>query len=231
MQLLKNVIYHWEDVVSKEIQEYILNQHLGPIKYEFAATRKPQANFIKNPIDIDSIKIQEDYKKIKLRPGIFQSVFVEDGDWEQKKEVYSKSILPPLDAIAKLMGFDYNLMKLKSNFNYNDSKSKDTCFIPHCDFEGVGGWTLLYYINDADGETIIFDHKGMNYLTLGKELQIKRTISPKQGSVVMFNQDYLHAGCPPTESDYRLIINYNITIKNKMPEIKNEESCCKSENL
>ena len=62
MQLLKNVIYHWEDVVSKEIQEYILNQHLGPIKWNrlFAATRRTsKLILLKNPIDIDSIKIQE----------------------------------------------------------------------------------------------------------------------------------------------------------------------------
>ena len=232
MKLLKNVIYHWKDVVSEDVQEYILNQHLGPIKYEFASTRKPESNMIKNPIDVNSIKVQEDFKKVILRPGIFQSVFVEEGEWEQKKESISKSTLPPLDAVANLMGFDYDLLKMKSNFNYKETQ-KDTCFVPHCDLEGLGGWTLLYYINDSDGESIIFKNKGINYLTTGKELQIKKTFSPKKGSMIMFNQDYLHAGCPPFKSDYRLVINYNILIRNKMPIIKSDKntSCCKLENL
>jgi hypothetical protein len=229
--LLKNLIYHLENIVPEDVQDYILEQHLGNIKYEFASTHKPQANIIKNPIDIDSLTMTDNYKTIKLRPGIFQSVFYEEGLWEQKEQVYSKIVLPPLNAISKVMNFDYDLMKIKSNFNYREvPENSDMSFIPHCDFEGFGGWTLLYYINDSDGDTIIFKNKGINYLTLGKELEIKRTYKPKKGSIIMFNQDYLHTGCPPIVNDYRLVINYNIMITNQksnpVPEASSQESCC-----
>ena len=91
----------------------------------------------------------------------------------------------------------------------------------------------MEYVDTPDGETVIFKNKGINYLTTGKELQIKRTFHPRKGDMIMFNQDYLHAGCPPFENDYRLVINYNILIKNKMPEMPSNEntSCCKSEDL
>ncbi len=229
--LLKNLIYHFENIVPEDVQDYILEQHLGNIKYEFAATHKPQANIIKNPIDIDSLTMTDNYKTIKLRPGIFQSVFYEEGLWEQKEQVYSKIVLPPLNAISKVMNFDYDLMKIKSNFNYREvPENNNMSFIPHCDFEGFGGWTLLYYINDSDGDTIIFENKGINYLTLGKELEIKKTYKPKKGSIIMFNQDYLHTGCPPIVNDYRLVINYNIMITNQksnpVPEVNSQESCC-----
>ena len=230
--ILKNLIYTWDDIIPKKEQDYILEQHLGNVKYEFAATRKPQANIIKNPIDIDSITMTENFKEVKLRPGIFQSVFYEEETWEQREQVYKNIVMPPLNAVAKIMGFDYKLLKIKSNFNYKETQdNKNMCFIPHCDFEGLGGWTLLYYIDDSDGDTIIFENKGINYLTLGKELDIKRTITPKKGKIIMFNQDYLHTGCPPIINDYRLVINYNILIKNKKPQIKTKEPCCSSKDL
>ena len=130
--VLNDLVYVFPNIVSPEIQENILNDHLGKVKYEFAATRKPQANMIKNPIDIDSIKIPG--KKVQLRPGIFQSVFYEEGVWNYKKEVWSDLILSPLNSLAKNFNMEYELMKIKSNFNYKDlPENKDTCFIPHCD--------------------------------------------------------------------------------------------------
>ena len=225
--VLNDSVYVFPDIVSPEIQENILNDHLGKVKYEFAATRKPQANMIKNPIDIDSIKIPG--KKVQLRPGIFQSVFYEESVWNYKHlEVFGDLILAPLNNVAKKFDLEYTLMKIKSNFNYRDlPENKDTCFIPHCDFEGRGGWTLLYYINDSDGDTIIFKNKGINYLTLGKELEIRKSISPKKGTIIMFKQDYLHAGCPPITNDYRLVINYNVKMLNPVPEINSTKGCCK----
>ena len=44
---------------------------------------------------------------------------------------------------------------------------------------------------------------------MGEELSIKKRIKSKKGRFVMFKQDYLHAGFPPTKSDYRVVINFN----------------------
>ena len=74
------------------------------------------------------------------------------------------------------------------------------------------GFTAIYYLNDSDGDTIIFNEKTMDPFLNGEELSIKKRINNKKGRFVMFNQDYLHAGMLPINSDYRVVINFNFKI-------------------
>ena len=43
----------------------------------------------------------------------------------------------------------------------------------------------------------------------------------------MFNQDYLHAGMPPTKSDYRVVINFNFKMimskKQQLPDAQKHQ--------
>ena len=82
---------------------------------------------------------------------------------------------------------------------------------PHCDMN-KGGFTAIYYVNDSDGDTLIFNEKTMDPFLNGEELSIKKRIKNKKGRFVMFNQDYLHTGMFPIKSDYRIVINFNFKI-------------------
>ncbi len=94
----------------------------------------------------------------------------------------------------------------------NLSKSyKDKCIEPHCDIN-KGGWTAIYYVNESDGDTVIFNEKTHLPLLNEEELSIKKRVKNKKGRFVMFNQDYLHAGMPPIDSAYRVVINFNFKI-------------------
>jgi hypothetical protein len=64
--------------------------------------------------------------------------------------------------------------------------------------------TGIYYINDADGDTFIFNEKKGHQ----GELTLKQQVSPKRGRLVVFNGNYLHAGGLPTKGP-RLVININ----------------------
>jgi hypothetical protein len=72
--------------------------------------------------------------------------------------------------------------------------------------------TLIYYVNDADGGTIIFNEK--HNLTLDDLNTDQKTINTvdkaKRGRVVIFDGDHYHTGIIPTEKNKILInINFN----------------------
>jgi hypothetical protein len=65
--------------------------------------------------------------------------------------------------------------------------------------------TLLYYVNNSDGETIIYNEK-YEGKPIGK-LTVKQRITPVKGRAVLFDANQIHSACIPTEKKYRLIIN------------------------
>ena len=73
----------------------------------------------------------------------------------------------------------------------------------------------IYYVNDSDGDTVIFNKQFENYVfnTPLKELDpnnlpILQTITPKKGRCVIFNGKFFHASTQPT-TGVRCIINFN----------------------
>lgn len=63
---------------------------------------------------------------------------------------------------------------------------------------------LIYYTNDTDGDTILFD----------KNNQILKSISPKKGKMVLFDGNVSHCPSWPTKEN-RYVLNYNIVVKSK----------------
>ena len=68
----------------------------------------------------------------------------------------------------------------------------------HCDLP-YPHWVCLYYINNSDGDTILFKDD--------QKTEIKR-ISPKKGRIVFFDGSIPHCSSPPTK-DHRAIVNFN----------------------
>jgi hypothetical protein len=66
---------------------------------------------------------------------------------------------------------------------------------------------LVYYVNDSDGDTFIFNEK---YKTSFDKLTIKQRITPKKGRVVIFPGEYMHTSSNPIKSQKRIIINCDI---------------------
>ena len=76
---------------------------------------------------------------------------------------------------------------------------------------------VLYYVNDTDGDTFIFDkktdYKNIKWASVinENELNIVERISPKKGRVLIFDGNRYHSSSGPTE-DIRCIINFDISI-------------------
>ena len=100
-----------------------------------------------------------------------------------------------------------NILRCKANFQTqhanNDSSFYNT---PHKDFD-IPHKVLLYYVNDSDGDTILFDKDEKEYAR----------ITPKQGRMLYFNGKTLHAGNHPFKSECRIVINYDLAEKSISP--------------
>jgi len=72
---------------------------------------------------------------------------------------------------------------------------------------------VLYYINDTDGDTFLFDKTldDCKFITKDTKLEVIKKVSPKKGRVVMFNGNRYHSSSGPTK-DVRCIINFNVKI-------------------
>ena len=87
---------------------------------------------------------------------------------------------------------------------------------------------IIYYVNDTDGDTLIFNNKnGNNSKDFNKQFngsidikdfELIKSVSPKKGRVVMFNGNLYHYGKYPKIND-RFIININLVAKNKINRI------------
>ena len=114
------------------------------------------------------------------------------------------------------------LQRVKANLQPKVYTDLENCFnTPHID-NLLPHWVLLYYVNDADGDTFIFDNEiskdGFDWNNkvyydpsqYPKHLSIRKRIEPRKGRTVMFDGKFLHAGMHPRNADYRIVINFNI---------------------
>ena len=71
-------------------------------------------------------------------------------------------------------------------------------YISHTDLN-IKHFALIYYVNDSDGSTILFD----------ENKNIIKEVEPKKGRILLFNGAILHSGGIPKNSN-RCIVNFDI---------------------
>jgi len=133
---------------------------------------------------------------------------------------YLRKILKKTNDKSKLNFGDairWKINKLKPLQNKIDNKwgIHIDQFPPH--------YSLIYYINDADGDTVFFDNtlgdkfnEWESFVEKNDFSHWEKTISvsPKKGRVVIFNGEIFHQSTYPTFKD-RYIINFNIELTSK----------------
>lgn len=143
-------------------------------------------------------------------------------------ETVDSDILDMVDKIEKLSIDKLNLQFVKNirnkinktsplNISYNASK------LMHID-TGTNHIVIIYYINDSDGDTLLFTNKKGNSAESIKDnfnsvntddFELLQRVSPKKGRVLIFNGNLYHYGEYPTKGN-RFVINYNTAAKNKI---------------
>ena len=73
-------------------------------------------------------------------------------------------------------------------------------YAPHTDLN-IEHTVMIYYVNDADGDTILFNDQG----------DIMKSVTPKKGRVLVFDGSILHGGGIPKKGP-RCIVNYDVKV-------------------
>jgi hypothetical protein len=97
-----------------------------------------------------------------------------------------------------------NLLMPKTGYeNFNHSYPHVDQLFPHL--------SLLYYVNDSDGDTFFFDKKyDETAVTNEVKLKVFNQITPKKGRAILFDGLIYHSSSNPINSDKRIVLNYNL---------------------
>ncbi len=101
-----------------------------------------------------------------------------------------------------------NIFRVKANLILKDGDDVKVHY-PHIDTDHEH-FVFLYYVNDSDGDTILFNEK---YPMENKNLTIDKKINPKAGKAVLFNGLQYHSSSSPIKNNIRCVINIDFTGK------------------
>jgi hypothetical protein len=114
-----------------------------------------------------------------------------------------------------LLNYQFNIKPFRIKTNLQTplgSSQQNLPNMPHIDADIMENnfYTLIYYVNDSDGDTLIFKErfKGIPI----KEFNLYKKITPKKGTIVMFPLTTFHSGSHPMNSKARIVINYNFQL-------------------
>jgi hypothetical protein len=79
----------------------------------------------------------------------------------------------------------------------------------HIDLNHPDFKSCILYMNETDGQTVIFDEKVWNTadVDITKNYNIKEKIDPKPNRLVIFDGHYIHTGHSPSENKSRILMN------------------------
>jgi len=150
--------------------------------------------------------------------GFYHSV-VDDGEIISKYFDYFRSILYFLNDKTGLVPDKVIRIRLRYT-NQQSGHTEETYGPIHVDFTKYDFpyYTLLYYVEDSDGDTFLFD-KVFNPTIDSydpenlKNIPVVYRQTPRQGQGLLFNGHRYHAGNYPINYQSRIVINFDFTIK------------------
>jgi hypothetical protein len=187
-----NKVFVFDDIVNLETQNHIKDLMLNKAMWSFVSD-------VTNPKE-----------NTQQRPG-FAHWFVADeiikSDLHDEVKPIIENSLKKLQVSGEkryLQGRSF----LQLPLNISDREKLD---VPHIDLANFKHLVILYYVTDADGETVIYDNqfKDGEPIPNFSELKEKQRVMPKQGRVICFDGYYWHTSQQPSKGT-RCIINYNV---------------------
>ena len=103
--------------------------------------------------------------------------------------------------------------RLKVNLLHTPFSKIGKYHIPHVDTGKKDHLTFIYYVNDSDGDTFLFNKVVDENASIKKykekvsDLKIEKRVSPKKGRILIFDSNRFHASSPPLSHETRCVIN------------------------
>jgi hypothetical protein len=163
------------------------------IKYFLGDVRNSSS--IKSAIEDSNTKDSIQFTHKLFTDGVFESEYVE----------YVMKIMKALEEKEGIVCT--TLHRAKCNLVPQDiSYGIDEHHPPHIDSKDVSDntYTLVYYVNDSDGDTFVFNEKYEDEFT---DLTIAHRQTPTEGSALLFKSTNYHASSSPINTKSRVVIN------------------------
>ena len=190
-----------DNLLTKNEEDYIENILLGVnfpyyfCEYEFTVNNDAHQKF-------SHLKNVKDQRQL-----LHQFYKINDENNTIKMSNYCKIVDDLVNNILiKLNLQDIIIRRAKANlqqqFTDNKSEYHNT---PHYDLS-IKHYVCIYYVNDSDGDTLLFDNE--------KDCNITNRITPKKGRFLFFKGETLHTGQHPIKSPARVVINIDLEENN-----------------
>ena len=133
---------------------------------------------------------------------------------------FFEAIHPIMMFAEYALGFTtQNVSRIKANTLLQVAGTEGKYHPPHMDLMNDNGYAMVYYVHDADGETVLFDKRfkqafkhDPKYLNHGAyDLKEITRVTPKKGRALLFHSNRFHASSNPQVAQRRVIINHVFT--------------------
>lgn len=93
--------------------------------------------------------------------------------------------------------------RIKANILLKQQFPKDHYNSPHQDQPESNYISMVYYVNESDGDTILF-----NEFTQDNKFTVYKRIQPKKNRLVVFESSRFHASSNPSINQDRFVLNF-----------------------
>lgn len=152
---------------------------------------------------------------------VFQDEYTIDGPQFTHYVLLNGQNSPALQLIKPVMYFvekklnwsvsDVGRIKINSMTRNGPNFTSNNYNIPHVDMPGPGLLSMVYYVNDSDGDTFLFNEFQDNKNNITK-LSLKQRVTPKKGRAVIFDSNRFHASSNPIANPARFVINFTFKL-------------------
>ena len=196
--------YIYDDSFLTEHEMYDVQRQIYPLNFLFALnnTRKE---------DVDGIRIVKspslDSKDFTEETVMFYTGHKGTANEKEIKEL--STFL--LDKFSQKNNFKVDRL-FRTRSNITTKRSEHKWAYPHVD-EISRHFVFLYYVNDSDGDTILYNEICDGKTNYENNLTELARIKPKAGAAIVFDGSRYHSFTNPTVSDFRCVVNMNFMSK------------------